>query len=128
MRCHSKPGRISSSQLFLLLLCTDASCPLTVHKGPATQGPHGVEHSVSQRITGCLKKRNKDRKVSRDHPIAFEAVYFQGSPQSMAETECRIERTNVSLREALSEKLLFSTVRQIHLLVPHICGAPGESH
>lgn len=45
-------GITSSSQLFFLLFCTDASCPLTVHKGPAAQSPYSVEHSISQGITG----------------------------------------------------------------------------
>lgn len=42
----------SSSELFFLLLCTDAGCPLAVHEGTASQSPHRIKHSISQRITG----------------------------------------------------------------------------
>lgn len=51
------------------LFCTDASCPLTVHKGPAAQSPYSVEHSISQGITGYLKKMKRNIRVNiQDYP------------------------------------------------------------
>lgn len=49
----------SSSELFLLFFRADAGCPLTVHEGPAAQSPDGIEHGVSQRVTGYFHIGNK---------------------------------------------------------------------
>lgn len=75
-------GAAWPSQLFLLLFGTNARCPLAVHERPAAQSPHGVEHGVSQGVTGCLRKRERKVRVNRKAdprvPRALEAAQIPG--------------------------------------------------